>query len=242
MKISGDVYRNPGWLREHYQEKGLTVPEIAEKAGVSRAAIRKWMGRYGIETTGPGLTPENTAYRDAEWLAFMYHERGKTVYEIADHCDVAIGTISRWLNKHDVGTRSPGFSEGEPNPMQQPGAAEEHPIAGLKGEEHPSYIGEEGGWRKRHPWTTVRKQAIKRDGERCILCGVSRDEHRDTIGQDLDVHHIVPTSKGGPKYDPDNLATLCRTCHEETHNARNTTHDPPDESDWPTPETAVYST
>jgi len=31
------------------------------------------------------------------------------------------------------------------------------------------------------------------------------------------VHHIVPLSDGGDKYNPNNLASLCRHCHNVVH-------------------------
>jgi len=30
---------------------------------------------------------------------------------------------------------------------------------------------------------------------------------------DLEVHHIIPISEGGPEFDLDNLITLCFDCH-----------------------------
>lgn len=45
---------------------------------------------------------------------------------------------------------------------------------------------------------------------RCNKCGRRADETR------LDLHHIVPRSRGG-KSDPDNARLLCRSCHEKRH-------------------------
>jgi 5-methylcytosine-specific restriction endonuclease McrA len=46
-----------------------------------------------------------------------------------------------------------------------------------------------------------------RDAYRCRNCGST---------QQLDVHHIVPISKGGKPYDLANLKTLCSDCHKKT--------------------------
>jgi len=35
--------------------------------------------------------------------------------------------------------------------------------------------------------------------------------------KDLHVHHIKPINEGGARLDPDNLMTLCRSCHEKVH-------------------------
>jgi hypothetical protein len=53
----------------------------------------------------------------------------------------------------------------------------------------------------------TRDRIIRRDGSECLRCGST---------QDLEVHHITPTSEGGSDEDG-NLATLCKACHKEAH-------------------------
>ncbi len=56
-------------------------------------------------------------------------------------------------------------------------------------------------------WQSFRENALARDSYRCRNCGST---------QDLDVHHIVPLSRGGTNH-LDNLVTLCRRCHTGVH-------------------------
>jgi hypothetical protein len=49
----------------------------------------------------------------------------------------------------------------------------------------------------------ARRQALDRDGRRCVRCGAT---------QDLAIDHIHPWSKGGPD-DPENFQILCRACN-----------------------------
>jgi HNH endonuclease len=61
-------------------------------------------------------------------------------------------------------------------------------------------------------WQLLRAAVRRRDGDACRCCGT---------GEKLGVHHIVPLAEGGAALDPDNLVTLCRTCHErEEANAK----------------------
>lgn len=53
----------------------------------------------------------------------------------------------------------------------------------------------------------VRKMVIERDNRQCVECGST---------EELNVHHVIPEKYGG-KYIPDNLITLCRTCHSSKH-------------------------
>ncbi len=62
---------------------------------------------------------------------------------------------------------------------------------------------------KRAPTPKLRMRIIGRDGFRCRICGRRPDNNTDI---ELHVHHIRPWGKGGLS-TPDNLITLCHTCH-----------------------------
>jgi len=84
-----------------------------------------------------------------------------------------------------------------------------------QGKDHPSWNGgspkHRGG-----SWLEVRREAISRDEFECVVCGMTRKEHHEQYGQDLDVHHKIPARTFE---DPDdanylvNLITTCRSCH-----------------------------
>jgi hypothetical protein len=56
-------------------------------------------------------------------------------------------------------------------------------------------------------WGKLRFQILERDGFRCRICGIHRDE-----GVSLHVDHILPVMIAGDNH-PDNLRTLCGTCN-----------------------------
>lgn len=51
---------------------------------------------------------------------------------------------------------------------------------------------------------------ILRDGEACIKCGMTRDEHQEEYKRDITVDHIDKNRKNN---SPSNLQTLCIPCH-----------------------------
>ena len=51
-------------------------------------------------------------YTHEEWLYQQYAILGKTLQEIADHCEVREKTIWRWVQKHDIDARSGGSRPG----------------------------------------------------------------------------------------------------------------------------------
>jgi hypothetical protein len=63
--------------------------------------------------------------------------------------------------------------------------------------------------------TSIRYEVLKRDGGKCLLCGVSAKD------KPLHVDHIQPKSKHGTN-DLDNLQTLCWECNNGKGNKDNT--------------------
>jgi len=66
------------------------------------------------------------------------------------------------------------------------------------------------------PMFVARRYAFERDNWTCLM--------RDCESRaNLTVHHVTPLSMGGARYDVNNLATLCMSCHERiTHGTRET--------------------
>lgn len=56
-----------------------------------------------------------------------------------------------------------------------------------------------------HKWAVTRSLIRQRDDWRCVKCG-SRYK--------VEVNHIVSVLDGGDMWDPKNLQTLCKTCHQ----------------------------
>ncbi|MFI8815733.1 MULTISPECIES: HNH endonuclease [unclassified Streptomyces] len=52
-------------------------------------------------------------------------------------------------------------------------------------------------------WSKRRTRTLVRDRFTCQRCGAHKE---------LEVDHIVPVARGG-SWEPDNLQTLCRSCH-----------------------------
>lgn len=74
-----------------------------------------------------------------------------------------------------------------------------------------------GGSTKEPGFGGNREKAIQRDGEKCVLCGMTRKEHRSKYGRDITVDHINGKGRNTPKEKRDNrlenLQTLCLRCH-----------------------------
>lgn len=67
--------------------------------------------RDGSHMTGPPMgrgtpyadqNPDDTRYRDEEWLERQYVDQGRSYSDIASECDVSETTIQKWLRKHRI--------------------------------------------------------------------------------------------------------------------------------------------
>lgn len=61
-------------------------------------------------------------------------------------------------------------------------------------------------------WYQVRRAALERDNHECQHCGASAEE----LGQEPDVHHMVPVRSfdtPSEAHKIENVVTLCRSCH-----------------------------
>lgn len=56
---------------------------------------------------------------------------------------------------------------------------------------------------------TIKAAVRKRDGNRCVECGMNESSHFESFGQRLHVHRLSP----GAPYEASGCVTLCRKCH-----------------------------
>lgn len=89
-----------------------------------------------------------------------------------------------------------GFKKGDPKIM---------------GENNPRYTGytHKKYKIKQLEWLALRQLILERDNFKCQSCGRTHHEMR------LDIHHKIPFRISGDN-SPENLITLCRSCHVKT--------------------------
>ena len=182
-------------------------------------------------------------YRDKEWLREKYHDERLSASDISDLCDCSKSTILRWLDRHDIDKRDKSeaakiraerhphtleagakalkeadvnawelFDEKEREAfrkrLSQERTGEGNPMYDCTGEDHPNWEPNKPGARfyNNKRWKEARQKALDRDGGECVVCGTEENLH---------VHHIYPVSAGGPRFELNNLVTLCRTHHME---------------------------
>jgi len=95
------------------------------------------------------------------------------------------------------------------------------------GEDHPNY---DGGYDYPYNgiWMRKRREAIKRDFERCRMCRLKRSECKRKYDIDLHVHHktsITNFENVDKAHQLYNLITLCPDCHDYVEYGRKVVND-----------------
>lgn len=94
---------------------------------------------------------------------------------------------------------------------------ERNGMYGRTGRLNPRYVDGSSPERQRAyasaEWRAVVRIVRARDGQRCTKCGTRRAGWRS-----LHLHHVKPWA-GNPdsRFDPENIVTLCASCHRAVH-------------------------
>ena len=156
-------------------------------------------------------------YKDRDWLHEHYITKGLSHEDMASIAGVSKHTIRSWIGKHNLqkplGSWTIGVSPWNTGKRYKTGIpfSEEARIKiseHMKGEKNHRWKG--GTTAKsitlRRGVEKVRSSIYVRDNYICRLCGKNSNK--------LTIHHILPVwARLDLVCEPDNLVTLCRSCH-----------------------------
>lgn len=178
------------------------------------------------------------------FLQNEYNEKAKTVLEIANEIDCGRSTILRKMKKYNIKGRNHsecqiGRQKGKNNPRFKDGRYSKKYYCIECGEEISFFSGIYGQGRCRECWRkfnvgknnhnyidgrsfepypldwnkNFRKQIRERDNYICQICG----KNQFNLIEKLHIHHIDYNKKN---LDPNNLISLCTSCHMKTNHNR----------------------
>lgn len=187
-----------GWLTQKYVVEGLSTYDIAALVGRDPKRIYEKLREFGIQTRPRG---HNLIGQD-NYMAqpgAVTPTKGRPVSE-------------------ETRLKSSLARKGNPR-MSVRGAR--NGMAGRRGPLHHNFVDGSSPERQRlygkREWTAFLRVIYARDNFRCVHCGVTKTGPRS-----LHVHHIAPwAGNPGLRYDPANVVTLCRECHQWVHSEAN---------------------
>jgi len=186
-------------IMNEYLEEGTPMYKIADEYGVNDATIARWLQKHGVDTRD--IQEQNLRSSDYpelldyDWLWENYREKERYTPELAEELGCCDATVLNALYRHNI----PVWDHGET----------------IEGEKHPRWV-ENPEYNYGPNWQEQRRKAIEEGDEQCRACGMSRQEHRDKYGRDIQVHHIIPLRKFDEPKNANklsNLTPLCSGCH-----------------------------
>lgn len=181
-----------------------------------------------------GLVARNRAghsgaflYEDREWMLDAYAHRALTLRQVADEAGCSLRTVARWMQVHDIPTRSDARStkrgpehpawKGGPKLCPDCGRAPSHrsktktclECRPREGEANSNWRGDQ--IRNPQAHSRVKKLRGPASQHSCAHCGRRAAEW---AYDHLDPHEL-PDPEGPYSLDPDHYMALCVPCHRK---------------------------
>ncbi|BBZ50286.1 hypothetical protein MHEI_20030 [Mycobacterium heidelbergense] len=96
----------PERMRDLYNNRRMSLADIAAEVGVSRSVVARLAREYGLQVATPG--PKVKHIFDRDWLFERYVNRKRSLTEIAAEAGVSLSTVARWAKTFGIPLRNRG--------------------------------------------------------------------------------------------------------------------------------------
>lgn len=93
-----EYYKRPKALYIMWHKMTMTRKAIGDELGVSQSTIQHWVNKFGI----------NKGYNDPRVVEHLYHNKGWSMYEIADHFCGSQTSVLETMQEYDIDSRNKG--------------------------------------------------------------------------------------------------------------------------------------
>ncbi len=203
LNMDNALHLDPVWLRQKYEEEGLSTYDLGKIVCRDPKCIYDKLKAFGIPTRPRGFNLSKTAPE-----------------HINDNYMLKDGTAPTFLGKHHTKETRSILKEkaSKPKPWLR---GSRNGMYGMRGEKNPNY--KDGNTPERQriyglaEWRQVERIVDARDNRTCKRCGTKPTKHHY-----IHHHHIGSWEKHPElRLNPDNIITLCAKCHSFIHSKHN---------------------
>ena len=196
------LYRDKSWLENQYITLGKTVKEIDNEFGYSKYVIDKWLRRFQIARPDSDNTE---SYKNKDWLYEQNITLNKTFVQIAKETGYNVSTLKKWAKVHNLPQKGTGYFNVGHKPWNKGLSEKDDERVKRQGEALRNFH-----YDKSKKGISILKENTtnyqKHNTNVCEICGST---------DDVEVHHI---DKNHNNNNPENLISLCSSCHTRVHN------------------------
>jgi len=204
---------NRDFLIKKYSNENKSANDVAGMLGINEQTVRRRLVEFNIPRRrgGAGLKSSRKINIDCNQLFQAYSIEKKTVREVARIVKVSEDTIHQRLREFNIPRRKTGLQKGQKLSLFH----RQQMSNSKKGSNNPQW---QGGV-SYEPYgiefnKELKEQIRKRDGYACQILDCKKREN----GRKFPVHHCDYNKKNN---HPENLITLCHSCHSKTNMNRN---------------------
>lgn len=189
-----------------------------KKRYFGKAVIIKFKGRKNKYDTRNNITvtPEhpfltNNGWKEADKLTLL-----DKLFVLAKYCKQCDKLIPYWKTYCSMECQ---LTPSTRKKISLSKMGKRNWMFGKTGNKHHLYNGGKI-WYRGKDWDIIKSETKKRDGNKCLICGITEEEHNSIYGQPLQVHHKNPY-RYSQDNSLDNLMTVCCACHRKIENTSN---------------------
>ena len=158
---------------------------------------------------------------DKNWLYQKYFVEKLSTTEIGEQVNKSHRTVSYWLGKYGY----KGRTISEARKIKRWGSSgSDNGMSGMTKELNPNWRGgitpERQSVYISAEWKDLVQRVRKRDIYKCLRCNTEKSK-----GNPIHIHHIKSFADEDLRMDINNLASLCKFCHDWVHSKLNTNKD-----------------